>query len=927
MTRIFLVGLFCLAACTTPSVLVTQSQQAGDEANNRADYPAAVAEYEKCLEASTKLGVYRNTEMEAQVCRKISHAYQVMGKMREAAKYIGYATTLDSINKNQLEYIGDIREAGKIELMQGSLLKGIEKLKESLFLSEEFKNSLKDMNRNTGAEVQLALAQAFLMLGHLEESEQYAKDALTIFTSTKETRGQAECELVLGSIYADRTSYEPAMLHFRRSVELSQAQGLETARQFRAMSNVALFTGEYEKALKFMLQAKDKADSSRIIPQMIWAEVGLGDVYRYMGDQDKARVYYDRSLQIEQQALEENKSMKASLDVRLGNVFDAETYFSSQQSKAATAISLMRIGDLYLSLARNDSALTIFSMARKLFEEVGMREGITRAGLGLTRTYLALNSLSEAGEAITAAARGNKNPDLVWEILFLQGYACELGGQTDIAIENYLQSIKEVESFRIRLSTDELKSSYMNNKREVYNRLINLLMSKGRPLEALEIAERGKARAFLDLMGNQKVGNSATIHDPLIEKEQLLSSRIVQLKRKFSENAFTENNAEQTRLSQDIISQELINAQNDYEQLLLQIKLSNPQYFSLVSVAPVGIDSIKKVIPASTVLIEFWTDPAQTVVWIIGRETVTSFAIGLGEEEVFQKVGDARHAIETLSPAAKARCRELYDQLFAPLETGLGSSINLGFLPHGPLHLLPFQALVDRKGKSLAERFSIFYYPSANVFFLNHKKQSLPGNDLLAMALGNLQIGNFPGLPGTLKELQMIAASWPGAKLFTDEHATESAFKKQAPNCQFIHLATHGFFNEDQPAFSFLLFMPDASNDGQLTVSEIYSLSLNAKLVTLSACQTGLGKLTSGDELTGLTRAFLYAGSRSVVASLWSVADEPTATLMVDFYSNLKNHPLPEALAMAERTVMKKWPEPFYWAPFQLYGNANLTGH
>jgi CHAT domain-containing protein len=129
--------------------------------------------------------------------------------------------------------------------------------------------------------------------------------------------------------------------------------------------------------------------------------------------------------------------------------------------------------------------------------------------------------------------------------------------------------------------------------------------------------------------------------------------------------------------------------------------------------------------------------------------------------------------------------------------------------------------------------------------------------------------------------------------------------------------------NPDMPLFSFVLFSPTENEDGLLTVAEVFGLNLNARLVTLSACETGVGTISKGDELVGLSRAFIYAGSSSVVVSLWSVADQPTALLMTKFYLYQKDHNLPEALSMAQRDVMKEYFAPFYWAPFQLIGKGN----
>ena len=153
--------------------------------------------------------------------------------------------------------------------------------------------------------------------------------------------------------------------------------------------------------------------------------------------------------------------------------------------------------------------------------------------------------------------------------------------------------------------------------------------------------------------------------------------------------------------------------------------------------------------------------------------------------------------------------------------------------------------------------------------------------------------------------------------------ASETNFKAAGAVFSRIHFATHGKFQAEDPLNSGLFLAKDASNDGLLTVGELYSMRLDADLITLSACETGLGKVANGDDVVGLTRGFLYAGSRSIVASLWSVDDKATAELMEAFYSNLAKMPKQQALREAQLRTRQDFPHPFFWAAFQLTGRAD----
>jgi CHAT domain-containing protein len=271
--------------------------------------------------------------------------------------------------------------------------------------------------------------------------------------------------------------------------------------------------------------------------------------------------------------------------------------------------------------------------------------------------------------------------------------------------------------------------------------------------------------------------------------------------------------------------------------------------------------------------------------------------------------------------------KDLYNILVKPVEAELISCRNLIIIPNQSLHFLPFQTLLDGNGEYLVQKFNLVYAPSAGVYLLCREKENGEGSKFMGMALSDVVVGNNIGLPGTEAELKKILPLFPDNMAAFGKESTETFARENSGKCDFIHFATHGTFNYRQPLYSYLLFPPSGDDDGRLNVHEVLEMSLNAKLVTLSACETGLGNISQGDELTGLSRAFLFAGSSAVIVSLWSVADYPTAMLMTNFYHYLQDHTMQEALSMAQRDVMKQYPQPSYWAPFVLIGNGNISAY
>ena len=262
----------------------------------------------------------------------------------------------------------------------------------------------------------------------------------------------------------------------------------------------------------------------------------------------------------------------------------------------------------------------------------------------------------------------------------------------------------------------------------------------------------------------------------------------------------------------------------------------------------------------------------------------------------------------------------LYDLLIKPVKPYLNKQ-RVIIIPHGVLHYLPFAAL-ENNGRYLIEDYALTYLPSATVYkFCKDKAKKLDGK---LLAFGNPDLGD-PGLdiPFALTEAKAIGKLYSASKVLSKDAASEAAFKTLSPAYDILHLASHGVFNADNPMESALLLSSGGKEDGRLTMSEIFDLDINAGLVTLSACSTGMSRIRSGDEMMGLPRAFIYAGVPSIAATLWNINDEATAILMTLFYKNLKTQSKSQALRMAQLDLLKKinYKKPYYWAAFYLIGD------
>jgi CHAT domain-containing protein len=261
---------------------------------------------------------------------------------------------------------------------------------------------------------------------------------------------------------------------------------------------------------------------------------------------------------------------------------------------------------------------------------------------------------------------------------------------------------------------------------------------------------------------------------------------------------------------------------------------------------------------------------------------------------------------------------QLHEWLIAPVQAYLKTPV-LGIIPYNVLHYVPFAALSDGR-RYLGEQNTIYVLPNASSLpFVTKKRKSEPGT-LLAMANG--QPVGLPALHNADAEVQAIATLYHTQPLLGSA-ATRSAFVAQAAQAGIIHVAAHGQLNPAAPLLSRIVLAPDGANDGSLTVADVYGLDLQqADLVVLSACQTQVGAFSAGDDIVGLTRAFIYAGAPSVVSSLWSVDDQATGMLMTAFYTHLKQgKSKAEACRAAQADTRAKYPHPYYWAAFVLTGD------
>jgi CHAT domain-containing protein len=628
--------------------------------------------------------------------------------------------------------------------------------------------------------------------------------------------------------------------------------------------------------------------------------IALGDLQERQGAFEAAAALYGQALQRAKETGEMANWSQSLL--RLAGVHRDQERFAEAMIEA----------DRAFAIAHETGALGLEAQAVFAQAELNRLQGNL------------VQALAGFDQAVFTLAKA-PDPELEWQVHFGKGLTLADSGQKDSAISSLRSAITLIEGVRDRLREDRFKAGYVQNKYQVYVELVRLQLETGRVQDAFSTAERLRSRTYLDLI------ESSRSPDPS-QESQLLEYELKERIRTLRTTLAEENNRtrpEQRQAAISVYSQELLVAEQDYQAFLDDRRRSGA--ISRKEMVPTYAD-VGTMLSADEALIEYVVGSESVMLFVLTKNKLVAETVPLRRDNLQNKVELLRHLIRRQDQDHwKKPAASLARFLLEPVLSGgqLEGVKHLYLVPHGILNYLPF-ALLPSHGSNgsqrLIEDFTLAYLPTAAALLMEHK-DSEKASTMLAMAPARSRLQH------AFDEALAINSMFePDSRVLVGKTATESTFKQLASQYRLLHFATHGYFNKLNPLLSGLELEADAANDGQLELHEILGLRLDADLVTLSACQTGLGsghfaEIPAGDDFVGLTRAFLYAGSESVLATLWEVDDASTLELMISFYGALRQPAFSEdkasALAHAQRAFLssKDYKHPYFWAPFVLVGD------
>ncbi|MEG4856488.1 CHAT domain-containing protein [Microcoleus sp. K1-B6] len=748
-------------------------------------------------------------------------------------------------------------------------------------------------------------------------SERNTQQGSTIAQKMQDCQQQVKAINTTGAGQRTGGNYANLIECYKQNLEVAQQEKSFDWEAY-ALNNLAIsyyVVGDYLKAIEFHQQQLERARQARSRAQEGIALSGMGAAYAALGDYEKAIGYYTQSLGI---TPVESAPQWKSLTLRnLGNAYLAQKDYQKaiQYQEESLALSrtisdrhgemqaLGNLGNAHAISGNFNRATEYLQQSLSLARKLGNRLEEAQALLGLGTTYSYRRDYAKALEyhqqslVLVREVRARLGEGIVLTNL---GDAQFRLNQLVEAERVLFDGIKLWESLRAGLGTnDAFKVSIFETQITAYRNLQEVLSAQNKFNAALEIAERGRARAFVELLARRIKSREA-----VSEKAQFPSIEEIQRTAK-KQNA--------TLVEYSIIREQFV--ETPHGASVQQTGEPQDSELFIWAVKPTGEIAFRRVD------LKFLQQEKTSL-----ENLVATSRILKGPRT---RQGEAART-------------KLHQLAIAPIADLLPTDPNARviFIPQESMFLLPFPALRDTAGRYLIEKHTLLTAPAIDVLTLtNQQRQQLaakypePPQGKEVLVVGNPTMptlkksGEKPyrlaSLPASEQEAKEIARLL-NTQAIVGDRATKVNILQQLPSARLIHLATHGLLDDirELGVPGAIALAPSANDDGFLTAGEILKLKLNAELVVLSACDTGQGKIT-GDGVIGLSRSLIVAGVPSTIVSLWAVPDVASAQLMTEFYRHLSSNPdKAQALRQAMLMTMKQYPQPDNWAAFTLMGEA-----
>lgn len=615
-----------------------------------------------------------------------------------------------------------------------------------------------------------------------------------------------------------------------------------------------------------------------------------------------------------------NEALQASLQMYL-------RLYGAKHPDVSNAYFLL--GELNFAQEKWKNAISNYDLA--IYSNLSDQEAGSRKKLPILEGYFNVDILLQS---LIAKARSYENlhVDKTLQPVHLQ-----------VALNTFSQCDTLIGQIRQLRLNDNDKLRLAQQAKDVYDNAIKIsLILANQPFKqkkyhelAFSFSERSKSAVLLEAISETKAKGFAGIPAPLLDQEDSLKNEISYLNQKLASSTDEEE--------QSSLKNSLFQYQSAYRAFVDQLEKDYPKYFDLkYNTSMATVEDLKNALPDNQAVISYFEGEERFYIFLVTNSGLEIFNKPK-DEEYLKQASALRNAIKyNIRSVFETSAKALYGQVIPEIPKSI---TQLLIIPDGILGTIPFEALVNPSSSGenyrdltyLLAEYGVSYDYSATLFLErmrpdSQSKEQESNRNILLMAPVDFDrstgLGSLKGTESELMEIQYLFEGNKGlasTRLYSE--ATED-FLKGADLSQFryLHFATHGVVHESKPELSRIFLTPENEEDGSLYSGEIYNLKINADLVTLSACETGLGKVAKGEGIVGLSRALLYAGAKNLIVSLWPVADESTSELMIEFYQqhlfSVFSMHFAGALRESKLKMMRseKYQRPYFWAPFILVG-------
>lgn len=900
----------------------------------RADTRQALSVAEAAVAIAGKLG---NREALARSLRSKANALYMIGDNQHALEF--HARALQIFRE-----IGNAQEEARtlIPSIQPLILLGeYDRAFESAATAKKLLERLGDKQRLGHLEINVG--NIFHRQDRFEEALACYQRAYESLMPFRDSEGLAVALYNMAVCLIVLNDFPRALATYERAREMCVQHGM-TLLVTQADYNIAYlyyFRGEYSRAIEMYRAAREKCEENRDAHVLALCYLDLSEIYLELNLSAEARdvahegreKFRKLGMGYEEAKCLANEAMALS---QTGKALQAFDLFAEARGKFVREKNLVWpwLIDLYHALVLFNEG-RFFESRRMCLRAAGFFETSFLPGkavlchLLLARLSLQTGDVSSAKKECSRALErlaSLEAPVLRYQAEFLFGQIHEAAGKISLAYDCFQRARAALETLRSSLHGEELRIAFMKNRLEVYERLVEFCMNQARSNAAEEsfgYMEMAKSRSLAELLVHhaQASPEPAPGQSGLVRRIREMREELNWYYRRLENEQLRSENPSPEKIEK--LRQETLDHENELLRALRDVPAAPVLGHDA---APVAIEQIRASLPSDAVLVEYFNVKQQFVAAVLTHYsleiiplTPVSRVVNLLRLFDFQigkfrlNADYVREFEKPLFEAARAHLRALYDELIAPIHSRVGDR-HLVIVPHGVLHYLPFHALFDGE-RYLIDSQTISYAPSASIFSLCQQKSACGTEPPVVMGVPDAQA------PHILDEVHAVSQALTNAQLFIGAEATEEVLRTRGLRSSLVHIATHGTFRQDNPMFSGIRL-----GGGHLSLYDLYQLKLEADLVTLSGCATGLNVVTAGDELLGLIRGLLYAGARSVLLTLWNVHDHSTSEFMTAFYRCLQSGASkPAALRAAMLQLRERLPHPYYWAPFTLIGKIFST--